>query len=193
MPAQFECEVRFYIKDLNAFKKRLRQLNAIFLHPYAFTDYYYEPKNKKWNPKINNLRIREWQKPKKPTGIFFVKNQIIKSRERQFKRSTYQDGKVPLFFGSLKTCQKLLKDLEFRPIFKIKKERCLFWDLPNYKFKTIAEYVKGIGWTGELEFAGNDPKKAGKQINQALKILQIPPELVTFKTMSALFLENKKT
>ncbi|PJE58506.1 MAG: hypothetical protein COU81_00335 [Candidatus Portnoybacteria bacterium CG10_big_fil_rev_8_21_14_0_10_36_7] len=60
MSTKFECEVRFFIADIDVFKKHLKNIKAKLLFPYTFTDYYYKPQGKKWNPEINNLRIRDW-------------------------------------------------------------------------------------------------------------------------------------
>ena len=190
MASSFECEVRFTIKDIKVFKRRLRELKARLLYPYAFTDYYYHPVNEKWNPLQKNLRIREWQKPKRPSTIYFVKNEIVKIGGIKFKRALYPEGKTPLFAGSTEACKSILIDLGFKPWVTVKKEKALFWNVHRYGFKTIAEYVKGLGWTGELEFEGKNPKRAMTEIKKALSILGIQPELVSFKPISVLFAEK---
>ncbi len=59
MVSAYECEIRYFIDDIKEFKNRLKKLNAKLLFPYEFTDYYYVPKNEKWDPIRKNLRIRE--------------------------------------------------------------------------------------------------------------------------------------
>lgn len=191
MASLFECEVRFKIKDIKVFKKRLKELDAKFLFPYSFNDYYFRPEKGKWNPEKENIRIREWKKPKRPTKIFFVKNEILSIDGMRFKRAFYPEGKVCLFKGDRKTCQNLLQDLNFKPWFIIKKQKALFWDLPKYRFKTIAEWIPELGWWGELEFEGKDPKKAKVKIENALKVLNIPKSLATYKSMSAIFADKQ--
>ncbi|PJE58507.1 MAG: hypothetical protein COU81_00340 [Candidatus Portnoybacteria bacterium CG10_big_fil_rev_8_21_14_0_10_36_7] len=39
---------------------------------------------------------------------------------------------------------------------------------------------------------GGNPKKTALDIQKALKVLQIPPKLVTSKTMSALFIKSRQ-
>ena len=190
MASLFESEVRYKIEDIKEFKKKLRKLGAKLLFPYEFTDYYYQPAGRKWNLIEKNLRIREWQEPEKPTTIYFVKNEILLVNGRQFKRAEYADGKVPLFNGDVEICKSLLKDLGFEELFIIKKEKATFWEL-SQGFKTVAEYIKEIGWWGELEFEGKDPLKAQKEIEKALKVLEVKKELVSYKTISAIFAENK--
>lgn len=79
----------------------------------------------------------------------------------------------------------------FKEWFVIKKEKAGFWQLPQ-GFKTIAEYIKGIGWWGELEFEGKNPLTAKKGIEKALKVLGIKKEDVSHKTISAIFAEKLK-
>lgn len=192
MASLFECEVRFIIEEIDAFKKRLRELEAELVFDYEFTDYYFEPKQDKWNPVEKNIRIRKWKTPQKPTTVYFVKNKIIKIDKIKFKRALYLQGKVPLFEGDLETCKSLLIDLGFKSWFTLKKEKSSIWKLPKYNFYTINEYIPGLGWWGELEFEGKDPNKAKKQIERALKLLEIPLHLVTHKPISAIFIENNK-
>ena len=189
MASLFECEVRYKIENIKLFKRKLKELKAKLLFHYEFTDYYYGPKDKNLDLVRKNLRIREWQKPKNQTTIYFVKNEVILIDKVKFKRALYPQGKVPLFSGKLKTCKSLLKDLGFKKLFTIKKEKATFWELPQ-GFKTVLEYIKGIGWWGELEFNGKNPVLAKKEIEKALKILEIKKENVSYKTISAIFFEK---
>lgn len=192
MASLFECEVRFNIKDIKLFKKRLKQLGARLIYKYEFTDYYFKPKKEKWNPIEKILRIREWNFPKNPTTIYFVKNEIISMGDIKFKRAVYPQGKVPLFAGDLGLCKSLLNDLGFELWFVLKKKKCKFWSLPKHNFETVTEYIDGLGWSGELEFEGKNIAKAKIQIEKALSILEIPKNLVSFKPISAIFAEKQK-
>lgn len=191
MASLFECEVRYKIENIEEFESKLKELGAKLLFPYGFTDYYYGPKDKSWDLVLKNLRIREWQKPKNPTTIYFVKNEVISIDNLRFKRAFYPQGKVPLFSGDLKSCQSLLKNLGFEEWFVIKKEKATFWELPQ-EFKTVIEYIREIGWWGELEFEGKDSTVAKKEIEKALKTLGIKKEDVSYKTISAIFFEKSK-
>ncbi len=192
MASLFECEVRFIIENIDDFKKRLKELEAELIFNYEFTDYYFRPKQGKWDPINKNIRIREWKTPKKSTTIYFVKNEILAIDKIKFKRALYPEGKVPLFSGDLETCKSLLIDLNFKPWFILKKEKSSIWKLPKYNFCTVSEYIPGIGWWGELEFEGKDPNKAKGEIEKALKLLEIPLSLVSHKPISAIFIEKQK-
>lgn len=192
MASLFECEVRFIIKDIKAFEKRLDELSARLIYPYEFTDYYFRPRKEKWDPLEKNLRIREWKTPENPTTIYFVKNEIVSIDGFQFKRALYPQGKLALFSGDLNTCKSLLNDLGFELWFIIKKERARFWEIPKHGFKTVAEYISGLGWSGELEFEGEDPNKAKAEIEKALNVLKIPKSLVSFKPISVIYAEKHK-
>lgn len=193
MASLFECEVRYSIENIKIFEKRLEALGAELIYKYEFTDYYFKPIKKKWNPIEKNLRIRKWKFPKKPTTIYFVKNKIISTGNIKFKRAVYQDGKVPLFSGDLNICKSLLSDLGFKLWFILKKKKCKFWRLPKYNFETVTEFIDGLGWSGELEFEGRSMAKAKTEIESALNILKIPKNSVSFKPVSAIFAEKRKS
>ena len=184
----YECEVRYFIKDINSFEKRLEELEAKKLSSYEFTDYYFKPKNYEWNPLEKNLRI---QVSTEGSTIYFSKYEIVEAEGIKFKRSVYPQGKIPLFTGSFDFCKSLLKDLGFEHWLTVKKRNAKVWDIKKYGFATAVEYVDSIGWIGELEFEGKDIKKAGRNIRNALKILEIEKELVSFKPLSVIFAEEK--
>ena len=190
MSSLFECEVRFIIEDIVAFEKRLNEIGAILKYPYGFTDHYFRPINEVWNPVEKNLRIREWHYPEHPTTIYFVKNEILSIDGLQFKRSLYHHGKVPLLSDDLEICTALLHDMGFEAWFILRKENAKIWGVPQYEFNTIAEYINGLGWSGELEFEGEDPHKARTQFEHALNILHIPISKVNFKPISVIFAEK---
>jgi len=192
MASLFECEVRFFIKDIKRFERRLGQLRSKLLYPYEFNDYYFRPTKATWDPLEKNLRIREWKTPPNPTTIYFVKNEIVSIGNTSFKRSLYPQGKVALFSGDLDLCKALLCDLGFKFWFVLKKEKARLWEIPQYGFKTVAEYIKGLGWTGELEFEGENLSKAKIEIEKALNSLNIPRNLVTFKPISVIFAEKHR-
>ena len=191
MTSLFECEVRYEIKDINALEEKLSELGAIVLYPYEFTDYYFKPARERWDPLGKNLRIREWKTPENPTTIFFVKIEIASLGNLQFKRALYPEGKVPLFSGSVYMCRSLLEDLGFESWFEIHKTKAKLWKIPDHGFITAVEYIEGLGWTGELEFEGEDPEEAGQNINKALGALDIQDDLVSFKPISVIFAEKK--
>jgi adenylate cyclase class IV len=189
MTQPYECEVRFKIENINAFEATLARLDAKIVLPYEFTDHYYKPAGKPWDPIEKTLRIREWVEPKRPTAIYFVKLEIITMQGLSFKRSLYPEGKQSLFSGPVYLCRMLLEDLGFESWFALRKEKARLWEIPDHHFFTAVEYIRDIGWTAELEFEGKDPQKVAPAIQRALELLQVPQHLVTHKPISSIYLE----
>lgn len=192
MASLFECEVRFIIEDIDRFEKRLQEIGASVKYPYEFTDHYFKPANETWNPVEKNLRIREWHYPEHPTTIYFVRNEVLSIDGLEFKRALYHHGKVPLLSDTLEICKALLNDMGFAAWFILKKEKARLWEISRHGFNTVTEYIEGVGWSGELEFEGEDPQKAKTQIEQALNILKIPANKVSFKPISVIFAEKQR-
>jgi adenylate cyclase class IV len=190
MASLFECEVRFVIADIDAFRRHLEKQGGKILFPYEFTDHYFKPVGAKWRLSERNLRIREWNYPSEPTTIFFVKTEIVTIGRLQFKRALYPEGKVPLYSGNIDACRSVLEGLGFEPWFEVAKKYSALWDLPRHGFKTPLEFIEGLGWTGELEFEGEDPQQAKENIENALKVMDVPVEAVTFKPISEIFAET---
>ena len=190
MTQPYECEVRFKIEDIDAFEATLARLGARVALAYEFTDHYYTPPGQPWDPVEKSLRIREWVEPARPTTIYFVKLEIMTVDGLRFKRSLYPEGKLPLFAGPLESCRALLNDLGFEFWFALRKEKARLWEIPDHHFFTAVEYIRGIGWTAELEFEGQAPQHAARSIRRALDLLQIPPHLVTHNPISAIYLDS---
>jgi adenylate cyclase class IV len=193
MTASFECEVRYLIKDITIFRKRMKQIGAIKHRDYSFIDYYYQPIEGKWNPLEKILRIRSEQpnkkNPSRTPAILFTKNEIISLGGISFKRSIYEEGKVQLYEGPLNICKSILEEIGFKQWIIVNKQEAHFWKCPKIN-NTVSEYIPNYGWSGELEFEGLDIKKAKEQIEKALKILDIPQELVSYKPLSLLYAEK---
>jgi len=192
MAHTFECEVRFQIEDILDLEARLNQLGGSIAYAYEFIDYYYKPVGKQWNPVEKNLRIRDWINPQQDATVYFDRLQIMSIDGLQFKRSMYSEGKFPLFRNELTVCKSLLEDIGFEFWFSIRKEKARLWEIPKHNFFTAIEYIEGLGWIGELEFEGTEPEKAKYAIENALKILDIPRQLVTYKPISTIYLEHRK-
>jgi len=192
MTQPYECEVRFGIDDIEDFEAKLERLGARIVLPYEFTDHYYKLPAEDWDPVEKNIRIRQWIHPEEESTIYFVKLEVISIEGLQFKRSLYPEGKLPLFTGPLDMCRALLDDLGFESWFSLRKEKARLWEIPQHGFCTAVEYIKGLGWTAELEFEGNDPQKAGSDIWQALKLLKIPRQKVTHNPTSVIHLQNSE-
>jgi adenylate cyclase class IV len=190
MTQPYDCEVRFKIENIDAFEATLAGLDARIALPYEFTDHYYKPPGQPWSPVEKTLRIREWKQPKRPTTIYFVKLEILSVQDLKFKRSLHSEGKLPLFSGPLDACRELLDDLGFEFWFSLRKEKARLWEIPAPHFHTAVEYIRGIGWTAELEFEGKDPQVAAPAIRKALQLLEVPKHLITYKPIAAIYLEN---
>lgn len=190
MASLFECEVRYSIEDIDLFRGRLEGLGGRIRFPYEFTDYYFKPVAGAWPLSERNLRIRDWRFPENPTTIFFVKTEIVTIGEIRFKRALYPQGKVAFFSGNVDMCRSLLGDLGFEPWFEVAKKDAALWEVPEHGFITAVEYIEGLGWTGELEFEGEDLDRAASQIEKALELMQIPAESVSYKPISQIFAEK---
>ncbi|MBU0980071.1 MAG: CYTH domain-containing protein [Nanoarchaeota archaeon] len=187
MTARFECEVRFPVEDIKAFKEKLVKLGGKVTYEYGFTDHYYRPKGKTWNPVEKNIRIREWKDGKYPTAILLCKNEVISGKDFQFKRSLYEQGKLELFRGDLALCKTLLDDMGFEPWFEVRKEKASLWDVQVKGFNIAIEHIPGLGWTCELEFSGDDPEEAKKRIENAIGILEVPADKLCYEPVSAMY------
>jgi len=191
MTQPFECEVRFRIEDIDDFEARLGRLEARVALDYEFTDHYYTPVGSRWNPVEKNLRIREWIQPRQDATVYFVKLEVVSADGLQFKRALLAEGKLALFAGPLERCRALLEDLGFEPWFSVRKEKARLWEVPKHGFLTAVEYIRGIGWTAELEFEGQDPGKARAAIQRVLEVLEVSLKTVTHKPVSVLYLDSR--
>jgi adenylate cyclase class IV len=191
MTSKFECEVRFLIHNIEEFERRLRSLNARLLFPYEFIDYYFKPKSSNpWDPQMKTLRLREWITPKKESEVLFTRTETVERGGILFKRSVYPDGKVKLMKGSSNVCRKFLSDLGFEEWFRIVKKECKLFEIPKPNFKTVYEYVEGLGWSGELEVGGSDVNEAAKNLKDFLSVLKIRRDDVRFEPLSKIYAEK---
>lgn len=191
MASPFECEVRYRISDIQELEERLGELGARIKFPYEFTDCYFKPVGKEWDLLERTLRIREWITPADPAEILFVRTKVFSLGDVKFKRSTYPQGKVPLFSGSADTCRSLLEDMGFEHWFDVKKRNAKLWEISEHDFITAVENVESLGWTGELEFEGDDPQAAASRIEAALELLRIPMDSVSHKPISLIYAEER--
>lgn len=168
----FECEIRYKIDDVDTIKAKFNKLGGKLIYPYHETDCYYIPKLGKWDPLVQNLRIRKWKDASKKSVIYFSKVEIIKSGQLLFKKSVYQGGKLELYRGEFKVCKSLLSDMGFKHWLSITKE-AEYWGFEKLKFKTAFEKIKGLGIYGELEVMGSNIEKIKNEFNRLVSILEI--------------------
>ncbi len=188
MASPFECEVRYRIPDMKVFEHVLSEAGARLVYTYAFTDHYFRPSSRDWDPRRRSLRFREWRDGRHPTAILFTRIALDKQGDLIFKRSLDPEGKLTLLEAPLDRCRSLLADLGFEPWLTLVKDQASFWQLPG--FITVTEHVEGLGWTGELEFEGTDPEQARRNIEAALRVLQVPRRLVTPRPLSVIYAER---
>ena len=186
MDSPYECEVRYFIDDIESYQRRLDALGVETLYSYEFTDYYYHPLHEKWNPVEKNLRIRHWLKPSNPTAVLFCKNEVFSDKGLRFKRAVYKQGKIPLFTGDMDECKTLLSDLGFQPWIAVAKKEAKLLEIPSYGTRTAVEFIDGLGWIGELEVEGSSIGDAARLLRTSLGVLEIDLDSVDFRPISAI-------
>jgi adenylate cyclase class IV len=189
LTAAFECEVRFLIPDIEAFRARLRALEATGEQRYAFTDHYFRPRNWTWDNRTHALRVREWREPVRESELLLTRVEIVRADGLACKRSVFPEGKLRLHRGTLQECARVCEVLGFVPWLDVVKQECAIWDLPGLG-KAIYERVDGLGWTSEVEVEGADPAVALVRIREKLARLDVSPNAVTDAPMAVLVAER---
>jgi adenylate cyclase class IV len=191
MAGKFECEVRFFIGNVEEFERVLGRIGARQILSYEFIDYYYRPKGLRWDPLVQTLRIRKHLAPRKKSEILLTKVELIEQDGLAFKRSIYPQGKLRLFQGSFEECKGLLEDLGFEEWLKIEKRDGRVMELPN-GLRFAYEFVDGLGWTGELEFEGIDVRRVSQLLRRFAQLLEIREGDMTFKPLASIYPEGLK-
>jgi len=99
MTAPFECEVRFLIDDVEAFRRRIATLGGRVRFEYAFTDHYYRPVGGAWDPRTRALRVREHHRPQQSGEVLLTWIDLVQVSGLSFKRSTVCYGEGPPVHG----------------------------------------------------------------------------------------------
>src|SRR2546430_5351559 len=185
MTAPFECEVRFLIDDVEAFRRRIATLGGRVRFEYAFTDHYYRPPGGAWDPRTRALRVREHRRPAQPSEVLLTWTDVVQVNGLSFKRSRFPEGKVRLYAGSADECRTLAAGLGYDPWLVVRKIAGLFYDIPDVG-ELVAEQVDGIGWMCELEVEGQNPATAAGAILRKLGALGVPAEAVIPEPVAAL-------
>jgi len=185
MTAPFECEVRFLIDDVEAFRRRIATLGGRVRFEYAFTDHYYRPPGGAWDPRTRALRVREHHRPAQPSEVLLTWTDVVQVNGLSFKRSRFPEGKVRLYAGSADECRTLAAGLGYDPWLVVRKKAGLFYDIPDVG-ELVAEQVDGIGWMCELEVEGQNPATAAGAILRKLGALGVPAEAVIPEPVAAL-------
>ncbi len=185
MTAPYECEVRFLIDDIDAFRRRLTSVGGRARFEYAFTDHYYRPPGGIWDPRERALRIREHHRPAQPAEVLLTWTDLVHVGGLSFKRSRFPEGKVRLYAGALADCRAVAGGLGYEPWLIVRKAAGLFYEIPQLG-ELVAEQVDGIGWMCEVEVEGEDSAAAAAAIRRKLDALGVPPKAVLPEPLAAL-------
>lgn len=181
----FECEVRFLIPDIAAFRARLDSLGAYGFERYACTDRYFRPRTGPWEARTHALRVREWREPLRPSELLLTRVEAVAAGGLACKRSLLPHRKLRLHEGSSAECADVCAALGFVPWLEVVKTDCAICDVPGLG-KAIYEHVAGLGWTSEIEAEGADPDGALARIRAVLAALAVPLGSVTDKPLAVL-------
>lgn len=185
MTAPFECEVRFLIADIDAFRRGIAVLGGGVRFEYAFTDHYYRPHGGAWDPTTRALRVREHHRPPQPSEVLLTWVDLVHVDGLAFKRSRFPEGKVRLHLGSVGECRSIADGLGYEPWLVVRKLTCEFYDIPDVG-ELVVEQVDGIGWMGEVEVPGHDPQAAASAIRRKLDALRVSVDAVLPQPLAAL-------
>lgn len=189
MTAPFECEVRFLIPDIEAFRARLRTLGASGEERYAFTDHYFRPTHWSWDARTHALRVREWREPVRESELLLTRIEVVRAGGLTCKRSLLPDGKLRLHHGTVEDCASVCEALGFTRWMDVVKSECGICDLPGLG-KAIYERVEDLGWTSEVEVEGTDPAAALARIREKLASLGVPADVATDTPLAVLVAER---
>lgn len=185
MTAPFECEVRVHVDDIDAFHRRLADLDGRVREAYAFTDHYFQARAGAWDPRQRTLRIREHHEPPAGSEVLLTRIDITHADGMVFKRSQFAEGKVRLYAGTLANCRMVVDGLGFAPWIVVRKRDGRLFEIPGFG-ALVTEHVEGIGWMIEIEVEGAEAHAAAQAIRAKLEILGIPPQMVTSDPVAAL-------
>jgi adenylate cyclase class IV len=191
MVSRFECEVRYRIRDVDQYAAKLSELQAAVVYDYAFTDHYHVPDvHVPWNLRRRTLRLRAWTEPRVACQILFSEVERVTVQGLTFKRSILEEGKLCLYEGTFEACERVLASLGFEAWFALTKRDCTFYEVAAHQFKTVREFIPGVGWTGELEVEGDDPVDAGRHLTRQIRLLGLRDEDVTSDPIGAIYAET---
>ncbi len=184
MTAPFECEVRFAIDDVAAFRRRVASLGGRAVREYAFTDHYYRLPAVA-DPAARSLRVREHHAPPQPAELLLAWVDLHTHGEVTFKRSRFPEGKVCLHRGGAAACHAVAAALGAVPWVVVRKTAGTLYEIPGAGGLAV-EQVDGLGWMGEVEAAGADPAEAAAAIRRRLDLLGVPPHAARPQPLAAL-------
>jgi adenylate cyclase class IV len=176
MTAPFECEVRFPVEDIAAFRRRVASLGGQAVAEYAFTDHYYRLPVAA-DPATRSLRVREHHAPAQPAELLLAWVDLHTHGGIPFKRSRFAEGKVCLHRAEAAACHAVAAALGAVPWVVVRKREGTLYELPGLGGLAL-EFVDGLGWMGEVEASGADPASASDAIRRRLQALGVPRSAV---------------
>ena len=184
LTTRFEAEVRFPIEDISVFKDTLSRLGGRLIYPYHEIDDYYVPSSTTWDPFSKNLRIRKWLDKRRDTEIYYAEWEFIEIEDLKFKRSTFEDGKIEIYKGNFKNCQRLVSGLGFKPWISIEK-RAEYWDISEESFKIAFETIESKTY-GEIEVDGTNYDEARDELIRIANLLNLDYGELDYRPMSCI-------
>lgn len=168
-----EREIRFWVEDAGAFRKRLEGMGGKPKSTYRFVDHYYRPREGGWDPALRSMRLREWGGGEEPATVYLT---TVEGGGRKTKAVEFE--------GTLKECRAWLKKRNFEPWFDVEKKRGEVWQVPGLEL--VLEDISGLGWMVEIEL------EPGQEAADALGVLSMDADVdgVTRKTVAQLFVEK---
>jgi adenylate cyclase class IV len=194
---QFESEIRIFVKDITAFRKKLKNLNAELVLTYRFNDYCYKPRKgstEEWDPNHKTMRLRAWSHPETYSQILFSRTEILEWNDIQYKRTVYPEGKLELFRGEKSHAKKLLEDWDFKYWFTVEKLEGSLLKIKSQlteEFDIALENIRNVGYLLEAELWG-DIKDITPRFSKILNILGISVDDITFKSLPRIVAEKSK-
>lgn len=184
MTAPAECEVRFLIEDIGAFRRRVASLEGRAVAGYAFTDHYYRLAGAA-DPAARSLRVREHHSPPRPAELLLAWADLQTHGGVTVKRSRFPGGKVRLHQASAATCHALAAALGAVPWVAVRHSDGTRYEVPGLGGLAV-ERVDGVGWMGEVEASGAGVQDAASAIRRGLDALGVPPSAVRPQPLVAL-------
>ena len=185
MTAPYECEVRISPADIGAVHQRIAVLGGTARLRYAFTDHYYRPASPNWDPRERALRIREHHEPPASAEILLTRVRVVQTSGFSFKRSSFPEGKVRLYTGTVDACREIVGTLSFESWLTVRKRDGTLFEIPGHG-ELVTEYVEGLGWMVEFEHAGADAAAAAAAIRRMLTVLELDEREVVPEPVAAL-------
>jgi predicted adenylyl cyclase CyaB len=187
MAADFE--IRFKVKDSQWLGEKIKSLGGKLIVEYEYTDHYFHPLAGKWDPQTQVLRIRHQMVPPKPVVVYYSKTKMARIGEYLFKKSLYPSPKLELAKGDLPFCLEVVKDLGFKKWFCIVKKGGKYFDLGEYR--VAYEYVKGLGWLGQLEMMVANAKTVKSKLDILINTLKIDEKSLSFEPLGSYYRKIK--